>query len=86
MEKDMLNMPQLTPVQKEELRERWRRNETEYLREKRKRVDPSAFVKLKTIGHGAFGVVSLVREVGTGQLFAMKQVGIYTLSCLEINY
>ncbi|KZT08324.1 kinase-like protein [Laetiporus sulphureus 93-53] len=73
MEKDMANM-QLTEVQKESLRARWRQNETDYLREQRRKVDVSAFVKLKTIGHGAFGVVSLVRERSTEQLFAMKQL------------
>ncbi|KAI0268802.1 kinase-like protein [Gloeopeniophorella convolvens] len=73
MERDMLNMG-LAESRKEELRARWRRNETDYLREKRRKVDVSAFVKLKTIGHGAFGVVSLVRERSTGDLFAMKQL------------
>lgn len=91
MERDMANM-QLSETQKEYLRSRWRQNETDYLRERRRKVDVSAFVKLKTIGHGlpfslahcsipkhqftagAFGVVSLVRERSTGQLFAMKQV------------
>jgi len=73
MEKDMMNM-QLSETQKEYLRGRWRQNETDYLRERRRKVDVSAFVKLKTIGHGAFGVVSLVRERSTGQLFAMKQL------------
>lgn len=53
MEKDMMNM-QLSEVQKEYLRNRWRQNETEYLREQRRKVDVSAFVKLKTIGHGNF--------------------------------
>ena len=56
------------------VRERWRKNETEYLRERRARVDVNSFVKLKTIGHGAFGVVSLVKEKGTGKLYAMKQL------------
>ena len=51
MEKDMAEM-QLRPEQKELLRTRWRQNETEYLRERRQKVDASAFVKLKTIGHG----------------------------------
>jgi hypothetical protein len=37
------------------------------LRETRKRVGVNSFTKLKTIGHGAFGVVSLVREKETGQ-------------------
>jgi len=51
MEKDMVELG-LTHPQKERLRERWRQNETEYLRERRQKVDASAFVKLKTIGHG----------------------------------
>jgi protein-serine/threonine kinase len=51
MEKDMTDMG-LTLAQKEHLRARWRQNETEYLRERRQKVDASAFVKLKTIGHG----------------------------------
>lgn len=73
MEKDMMEM-QLSQAQKDNLRARWRQNETEYLRERRRKVDVSAFVKLKTIGHGAFGVVSLVREQSTGTLYAMKQL------------
>ncbi|PPR02421.1 hypothetical protein CVT26_011389 [Gymnopilus dilepis] len=73
MEKEMAEM-QLTHAQKEELRARWRQNETDYLRERRQKVDASAFVKLKTIGHGAFGVVSLVREKASGNLYAMKQL------------
>ncbi|GBE81094.1 Serine/threonine-protein kinase CBK1 [Sparassis crispa] len=73
MEKEMLNM-QLNETQKDYIRGRWRQNETDYLRELRRKVDVSAFVNLKTIGHGAFGVVSLVRERSTGQLFAMKQL------------
>lgn len=73
MERDMLSMS-LSDSRKDELRARWRRNETEYLREQRRKVNVSAFVKLKTIGHGAFGVVSLVRERTTGKLFAMKQL------------
>ncbi|THU95397.1 kinase-like protein [Dendrothele bispora CBS 962.96] len=73
MERDMMEM-NLSPVQKEDLRERWRKNETDYLRERRRKVDANAFTMLKTIGHGAFGVVSLVREQSTGQLYAMKQL------------
>lgn len=73
MEKEMaqLGMPE---SQRAALRARWRQNETDYLRERRAKVDVNAFVKLKTVGHGAFGVVSLVREKGTGQLYAMKQL------------
>ena len=51
MEKDMMTM-QLSEAQKENLRARWRQNETDYLRERRRKVDASAFIKLKTIGHG----------------------------------
>jgi len=51
METDMMNM-QLSEPQKENLRARWRQNESDYLRERRRKVDASAFIKLKTIGHG----------------------------------
>ncbi|KAF5325825.1 hypothetical protein D9611_000036 [Ephemerocybe angulata] len=73
MEKEMETM-NLTPGQKEHLRSRWQQNETEYLRQTRQKLDASAFVKLKTIGHGAFGVVSLVKEKSSGKLYAMKQM------------
>ncbi|KAF9051116.1 kinase-like protein [Hymenopellis radicata] len=73
MERDMADM-QLSNAQKDQLRARWRQNETEYLREKRRKVDVTAFKKIKTIGHGAFGVVSLVKERSTGGLYAMKQL------------
>jgi len=73
MEKDMLSMG-LSEARKEDLRARWCQNETDYLREQRRKVDVSAFIKLKTIGHGAFGVVSLVKERSTGKLYAMKQL------------
>ncbi|KAJ7683241.1 kinase-like domain-containing protein [Mycena rosella] len=73
MERDMAEM-QLNQMQKENLRARWRQNETDYLRDRRRRIDVTAFRKLKTIGHGAFGVVSLVKEQSTGQLYAMKQL------------
>ncbi|KAF8348356.1 kinase-like protein [Amanita rubescens] len=73
MENDMVQM-NLTTGQKEFLRARWLQNESDYLRERRKKVDVNAFVKLKTIGHGAFGVVSLVKEKSSGNLFAMKQL------------
>ncbi|KAJ6626330.1 hypothetical protein B0H10DRAFT_1941893 [Mycena sp. CBHHK59/15] len=43
------------------------------LRDRRRRIDVTAFRKLKAIGYGAFGVVSLVKEQSTGQLYAMKQ-------------
>jgi protein-serine/threonine kinase len=45
MERDMLSMGSSEP-RKEDLRARWRQNETDYLREQRRKVDVSAFVKL----------------------------------------
>lgn len=51
MEREMEAMG-LSERRKDELRQRWRQNETDYLREKRQKVDVSAFVKVKTIGHG----------------------------------
>ncbi len=51
MEKEMAAM-QLSEAQKENIRRRWLQNETDYLRDRRRKVDVNAFVKLKTIGHG----------------------------------
>ncbi|KAJ7141466.1 hypothetical protein C8R44DRAFT_867086 [Mycena epipterygia] len=42
----------LSQMHKENLRARWRQNETDYLRDKRRRNDVTPFRKLKTIGHG----------------------------------
>jgi hypothetical protein len=53
MERDMLGMG-LSETRKDDLRARWRQNETDYLRDQRRKVDVSAFIKLKTIGHGEF--------------------------------
>lgn len=53
MEKDMIAMG-LSEEQKEDLRSRWRQNETDYLRDRRRKVDVTAFIKLKTIGHGSY--------------------------------
>lgn len=51
MEREMEKM-RLSEERKAELRRRWMQNETDYLRDRRRKVDVSAFVKLKTIGHG----------------------------------
>jgi protein-serine/threonine kinase len=53
MERDMSEM-QLSHDQKERLRARWRQNESDYLRERRQKVDVSAFIQLKVIGHGTY--------------------------------
>ncbi|PWZ01939.1 hypothetical protein BCV70DRAFT_53628 [Testicularia cyperi] len=59
---------------KEQIRQAWIANETRYLRDLRARVNVNSFLKLKTIGHGAFGVVALCKERQSGQLYAMKQL------------
>ncbi|XP_023223649.1 serine/threonine-protein kinase LATS1-like [Centruroides sculpturatus] len=46
--------------------------ESNYIRLKRAKMKRSMFVKLKTVGIGAFGEVALVRKVDTRQLYAMK--------------
>ena len=51
MEREMAEL-QFSEHQKEILRARWRQNETDYLRHQRRKVDVTAFAKLKTIGHG----------------------------------
>ncbi|GAA6050332.1 hypothetical protein JCM3770_002967 [Rhodotorula araucariae] len=64
----------LSEAERMRVRDAWLLSESEYLRETRRRVGVGSFVKLKTIGRGAFGVVSLVREKGTGEVYAMKQI------------
>ncbi|KAG0349058.1 hypothetical protein BG004_002258 [Podila humilis] len=53
-------------------RQEWMANETEYMRLLREKISVNSFFILKTIGHGAFGVVKLVQEKDTGLYFAMK--------------
>ncbi|KAG7460701.1 hypothetical protein MATL_G00201540 [Megalops atlanticus] len=46
--------------------------ESNYIRLKRAKMDKSMFVKIKTLGVGAFGEVCLARKVDTNALYAMK--------------
>ena len=48
--------------------------ENRMLREKRKRVEVKGFEMGRVIGHGAFGVVRIARELQSGRLVAMKQL------------
>ncbi|KAF7792401.1 hypothetical protein EIP86_003438 [Pleurotus ostreatoroseus] len=59
MEKDMMNM-QLSEAQKENLRARWRKNETDYLRERRRKVD---LRKTDMLRKGQEGHVRAERDV-----------------------
>jgi serine/threonine protein kinase len=54
------------------LRAEWNKLETQHLRELRARVSISSFRRIKTIGHGAFGVVQLVQDRKTNEVYAMK--------------
>lgn len=51
MEREMEQMG-MNEETRRRVREKWRKTETEYLREQRKKVHASAFKELKTIGHG----------------------------------
>ncbi|CAG8572521.1 12806_t:CDS:2 [Dentiscutata erythropus] len=57
---------------KREIRQEWLTLESDYMRILRKKITINAFQMIKTIGHGAFGVVKLVREKNTGIIYAMK--------------
>ncbi|XP_043925264.1 serine/threonine-protein kinase LATS1 [Protopterus annectens] len=46
--------------------------ESNYIRLRRAKMDKSMFVKIKTLGIGAFGEVCLARKVDTNALYAMK--------------
>ncbi|MBN3307105.1 LATS1 kinase, partial [Amia calva] len=46
--------------------------ESNYIRLKRAKMDKSMFVKIKTLGIGAFGEVCLAKKVDTNALYAMK--------------
>ena len=75
LEKELLAAgAEMSDAQRRGIRAAWAASETEHLRDLRARVGANSFLKVKTIGHGAFGVVSLVREKGSGELFAMKQL------------
>ncbi|KAG4302408.1 hypothetical protein PCK1_001390 [Pneumocystis canis] len=67
-----LENSKLSDKDRQILRLEFNKQETEYLRSLRQRVDTSCFITLKTIGHGAFGVVKLVKKKDNGMIYAMK--------------
>lgn len=73
LEKELARL-NISDAERRNVRAAWALSETEYLRDIRSKVGVGSFMKIKTIGHGAFGVVSLVKEKGSGQLYAMKQL------------
>lgn len=54
------------------MRKMLNQKESNYNRLRRAKMDKSMFVKIKTLGIGAFGEVCLTRKVDTGALYAMK--------------
>jgi hypothetical protein len=65
---------QIPDAQRRAARLAFAASESAHLRDLRTRVHQGSFVKLKAVGHGAFGVVHLVRERETGEVYAMKQL------------
>lgn len=55
-----------------QMRKMLSQKESNYIRLKRAKMDKSMFVKIKHIGVGAFGEVTLVRKIDTNHLYAMK--------------
>ena len=55
-----------------EMRKILNQKESNYIRLKRSKMDPSMFSKLQVIGVGAFGEVCLTKHVQSGSLYAMK--------------
>ncbi|XP_005187820.1 serine/threonine-protein kinase Warts [Musca domestica] len=72
LEKEMLKIGLSTQTQVE-MRKMLNQKESNYIRLKRAKMDKSMFVKIKPIGVGAFGEVTLVRKIDTtNHLYAMK--------------
>jgi len=72
LEKEMhkVGLPDQTQI---EMRKMLNQKESNYIRLKRAKMDKSMFVKLKPIGVGAFGEVTLVSKIDTSNhLYAMK--------------
>jgi hypothetical protein len=63
---------ELTSQQREKFNEVLKSVESEWSRLSRVRPSIEAFEVLKKLGSGGFGVVNMVREKHTGQVFAMK--------------
>lgn len=62
----------LSKAEQEQMRKMLNQKESNYNRLRRAKMDKSMFVKIKTLGIGAFGEVCLTRKVDTGALYAMK--------------
>lgn len=62
----------LSAEAQDEMRKMLHQKESNYLRQRRAKMNKSMFERIKRIGVGAFGEVTLVCKVDSGQLYAMK--------------
>ncbi|XP_054835083.1 serine/threonine-protein kinase LATS1 isoform X3 [Eublepharis macularius] len=62
----------LSQEAQDQMRKMLCQKESNYIRLKRAKMDKSMFVKIKTLGIGAFGEVCLARKVDTNALYATK--------------
>ncbi|XP_073527506.1 serine/threonine-protein kinase LATS1 [Phyllobates terribilis] len=62
----------LSPNAQDQMRKMLYQKESNYIRLKRAKMEKSMFVKIKTLGIGAFGEVCLARKTDTNALYAMK--------------
>ncbi|GCC28763.1 hypothetical protein chiPu_0007197 [Chiloscyllium punctatum] len=62
----------LSEAEQEQMRKMLNQKESNYNRLKRAKMDKSLFVKVKTLGVGAFGEVCLAQKMDTNAVYAMK--------------
>ncbi|EPZ32698.1 Serine/threonine-dual specificity kinase domain-containing protein [Rozella allomycis CSF55] len=70
-EKELENM-NIPDSEKQQVRQSWLKQESDNMRMLRQKIAVDSFEVIKILGKGAFGVVKLVKEKDTGELFAMK--------------
>uniref|UniRef100_A0A452IIL2 non-specific serine/threonine protein kinase n=1 Tax=Gopherus agassizii TaxID=38772 RepID=A0A452IIL2_9SAUR len=71
LENEMMRVG-LSQDAQDQMRKMLCQKESNYIRLKRAKMDKSMFVKIKTLGIGAFGEVCLARKVDTNALYATK--------------
>ncbi|XP_053315946.1 serine/threonine-protein kinase LATS1 [Spea bombifrons] len=71
LENEMMRVG-LSQDAQDQMRKMLSQKESNYIRLKRAKMDKSMFVKIKTLGVGAFGEVCLAKKMDTNALYAMK--------------
>ncbi|KAL6590753.1 kinase-like domain-containing protein [Neocallimastix sp. 'constans'] len=71
LEKEIENK-NMSNIEKRIIRKSFINKETIHMRSIREKMSIDDFELIKTIGHGAFGIVKLVREKSTGEVYAAK--------------